>query len=109
MNDIINAADANNIRLYADDTGIFLHGENIYNIINLVRNYFKKLKQWIVCNKLTFNADKSYFSVYHTVNKFVPEGLEEIATGVTIIKRSRTVKYIGLHIDELLNWKTHIA
>ena len=26
INDIINAADVNNIRLYADDTGIFLHG-----------------------------------------------------------------------------------
>ena len=108
MNDIINAADANNIRLYADDTGIFLHGKNIYNLINHVRNNFRRLKQWFVCNTLTLNADKSYFSVYHA-NKFVPEGLEEIATGDTVIKRSRTVKYIGLHIDELLNWKTHIA
>ena len=26
-----------------------------------------------------------------------------------MIKRSRSVKYIGLHIDELRNWKTHIA
>ena len=109
MNDKINTADANNISLYADDSGRFLRGVNIYNLINHVQNYFRRLKQWFVCNKLTLNADKSNSSVYHTVNKFVPERLEEIATGHTIIKRSRTVKYIGLHIDELLNWKTPIT
>ena len=81
----------------------------IYNLINHVRNYFRRLKQWFVCYKLTLNADKSNASVYRTVNTFVPERLEEIATGDTRIKRSRTVKYIGLHIDELLNWKTHIT
>ena len=79
------------------------------NLINHVRNYFRRLKQCFVCHKLTLNDDKSYFRVYHTVDKFVPEGLEKIATGDIITKRSRTVKYIGLHIDELLSWKTHIA
>ena len=59
MNDVINAADANNIRLYADDTGIFLHSKNIYNLINHVENYFTRLKQWFVYNKLTVNADRS--------------------------------------------------
>ena len=81
----------------------------IYNLINHVRSYFWRLKQCFVCHKLTLNDDKSYFRVYHTVDKFVPEGLEEIAAGDTITKRSRTVKYIGLHIVELLSWKTHIA
>ena len=76
----------------------------IYNLITHLRNYSGRLKQWFVYNKLKLNADKSYFSVFHTVNKFVSEGLEEIATGDTMIKRSRTVKDIGLHIEKLLNW-----
>ena len=105
MNDIINAADANNIRLYADDTGIFLHWTNIYNLINHVRNCFRRIKQWCVCNKLASNDDNSYFSGILLTNL----SPKDFASGDTIIKWSRTVKYIALHIDELLNWKTHIA
>ena len=54
-------------------------------------------------------SHQSCMSLHIGTNNIVPEGLEEIATGDTVIKRSRTVKYIGLHIDELLNWKAHIA
>ena len=109
MNDIVNAADANNIRLYADDTGIFLHGRNLSNLINRTREYFRKLQKWFMCNRLTLNATKSYFSIYHTVNKPIPEGLDEIVIGNMKIQRSRTVKYIGLHIDEMLNWNVHVS
>ena len=94
MNDIVNAADANNIRLYADDTGIFLHGRNLSNLINRTREYFRKLQKWFMCNRLTLNATKSYFSIYHTVNKPIPEGLDEIVIGNMKIQRSRTMKYI---------------
>ena len=33
MNDIVNSVNANNIRLYADDTGVFMHNKNIHNLI----------------------------------------------------------------------------
>ena len=109
MNDIVNAADAKNIRLYADDTGIFLHGTNLSNLINRTREYFRKLQKWFMCNLLTFNATKSCFSIYHTVNKPIPEGLDEIVIGNMKIQRSRTMKYIGLHIDEMLISNVHIS
>ena len=32
MNDIVKSVNANNIRLYADDTGIFMHNKNIHNL-----------------------------------------------------------------------------
>ena len=36
---MINAADADNLRLYAEDTGILLHNRNINNLVGNARTY----------------------------------------------------------------------
>ena len=56
INDIINVADANNMRLYADDTGLFLHNRNINNLVGHAWTYLRKLFKWFTCNKLTVNG-----------------------------------------------------
>ena len=108
MNDIVKSINANKIRLYTDDTAVFTHNKNIHNLIKQAKTYFKKLQNWFFCNKLTLNCSKSYFSIFHTKNKHVPEGLNEIVVDDVTIKRSASVKYIGLHVDENLNWNVHI-
>ena len=108
INDIINVADANNIRLYADDTRIFLHNRNINNLVGHARTYLRKLFKWFTCNKLTVNGNKPYFTVFHTKKKDVPEELQSIEIDDIEIQRSYSVKYIGLHIDEKLKWDVRI-
>ena len=108
MNDIVNSVNAKNIRLYADNTGVFVHNKNIHNPIKQAKTSFRKLQKWFLCNKLTLNCSKSYFSIFHTKNKHIPEGLDEIVVDDATIKISASVKYIGLHIDENLNWNVHI-
>ena len=108
MNDIVNSVNANNIRLYADDTGVFMHNKNIHHLIKQAKSSFRKLQKWFLCNKLTLNCSKSYFSIFHTKNKHIPEGFDEIVVDDVTIKRSASVKYIGLHIDKNLNWNVHI-
>ena len=41
MNDIVKA---NKIRLYADDTGVFMHNKNIHNLIKQAKTSFRKLQ-----------------------------------------------------------------
>ena len=115
MNDIVKSANAINIRLYADDTGVFMHNKNIHNlIIKQSKTSSRKLQNWFLCNKLTLNCSKSFFSIFRTKNKHVPEGLNKIVVDDVAIKRSASVEYIGLHIDEKWNvmyistpWKWH--
>ena len=66
MNYIVKSVNANNIRLYTDDTGIFMHNKNKHNLIKQAKTSFRKLQQWFLCNKLTLNCSKSYFSIFHT-------------------------------------------
>ena len=63
-------------------------------------------KLWIERNGK--NCSKSYFSIFHTKNKYIPDGLNDIVVDDVTIKRSASVKHIGLHIDENLNWNVHI-
>ena len=48
MNDIVNSVNANNIRLYADDTGVFMHNKNIHNLIKQAKTSFRKLQKMVL-------------------------------------------------------------
>ena len=50
--------------------------------------------------KLTLNCSKSYFSIFSYKYKHVPEDQDKIVVDDVTIKRSASVKYIGLHIDK---------
>ena len=87
---------------------MFQHDKNLYRLLDTVKTNFAKLREWFECNKLTINHTKSNFSIYHTKNRNVPQDITEIRIGDIIIKRETCVKYIGLNIDEQLNWKGHV-
>ena len=88
MNDIVNSVNANNIRLYADDTCVFMHNKNIHNLIKQAKTSFRKLQKWFLYNKLTLNCSTSYFNIFRAKNKHIPEGLNEIVVDDVTIKRS---------------------
>ena len=48
------------------------------------------------------------FLLFHTRNKPVPSDFEFIKIDDIIIQRSRTIKYLGTHLDETLNWNEHV-
>ena len=58
----VNSLNANDIRLYVDDTGVFMHNKNIHNLIKQANTSFRKLHKWL-CNKLSFNRS-NLISVY---------------------------------------------
>ena len=88
INDMQHAVDPNYLRLFADDTGIFLHNRHLGTLVNNSKTYFKNLKKWFACNKRTLNESKTLFYIFHTKNKHVPIELTEIEMDSTIIRRT---------------------
>ena len=111
MNDIQFAADPEKIRLFADDTGIFLSHKNLNQLIVDSEQFLIRLYNWFQDNKLTLNHKKSYFSIFHSKKRTIPRDLTfiEIPEIGVKIDRSNSVKYIGLILDEKLNFKDHTA
>jgi hypothetical protein len=63
--------------------------------------------KWLSANKLSFNADKTKFMIFDAsddIEKIVVE-----VNGVEFtIKECKTTKYLGLMVDNKLNFKSHI-
>ena len=108
INDIQNAVGAECVRLFADDTALYMVNTDLNALISSVKVKIQQLFKWCICNKLTINIDKTYFVLFHTINKPVPDGFTEIATTHMTIKRATEMKYLGLVLDEKLNYNEHV-
>ena len=108
INDIQYAVGAECVRLFADDTALIMVNNDLKVMISNVKMKIQQMVKWCICNKLTINSDKTYFVFFHTVNKPVPDDLIEIVTPQMTIKRATEMKYLGLLLDEKLNYNEHV-
>ena len=108
VNDIHVAAPDCLIRLFADDTNVFICDENCSNLTNKAEQAIGKLKEWFDANKLTLHLGKTTYTVFHcryTGNDCCPQ---YFYVNNTKICRAPCVKYLGVLIDEKLSWQQHI-
>ena len=64
----------------ADDTVLFLQGNDLMELIADITVKFNNLYDWCISNKLTINSEKTQLMVFHTPNKPMPNNLYEIGT-----------------------------
>jgi hypothetical protein len=92
------------LRLFADDTNLFVSGSNLTDVFNTTQDILNTLCQWFKDNQLTLNIDKTCYSVF--TNKAIPEC--SLLIDNVLIKRENSVRYLGMYLDEKLNFKSHI-
>ena len=102
INDIQHAVEAECVRLFADDTALYMVNTDLKVLISFVKVKVQQTSKWRICNKLTINIDKTYFVLSHTINKPGPDGFTEIATTHMTIKPATEMKYWGYF--ETKNW-----
>ena len=97
------------IRLFADDTNIFIEHTDINSLMENAKEIITYLNLWFKTNKLTLNINKTNFIIFTTKSKReqmdIPNTLQ---IENIIINRITHTKYLGLIIDEQLSWKEHI-
>ena len=64
INDIHKSVGDNVLRLFADDTNVFVSGNSLDQIVNDAENKLKLLDQWFKANQLTLNVDKTCFTLF---------------------------------------------
>ena len=94
------------IRLYADDTFLCLQHEDIKVLEREVNLELKKVYQWLVSNRLTLNISKSKYMLVSKRKNALGEFTIKINN--TALEKCETYKYLGVHFDKNLNWKSHI-
>ena len=68
-NDICNAIPESILRLFADDTNLFVHDKNIETLISVANIQLQKLNDWFLANKLSLNIQNVIKHVSHYSQK----------------------------------------
>ena len=68
------------------------------------------IDQWLTSNKLSLNAKKNKYSFFHKPSKKddIPLMLPTLTISNHVIERQKFINFLGVLLDENLNWKEHI-
>ena len=87
-----NANPSSKVRIFADDTNVFFHCNNINELIEIGQKIMNQLHTWFTANKLTLNTDKSSFTIFRTKRKVINNLPEHLEFSDLKIKRTSFVK-----------------
>nr|CAI5840509.1 unnamed protein product [Callosobruchus analis] len=95
------------ISTYADDTNILVQGQTISDLKYRTAEVFNVSKEWFTKNKLIINPEKTNLVLFKT-NKANLNAPETLNIGDIPVTMSKTVKFLGLLVDDTLSWSEHV-
>lgn len=94
------------LQLYADDAVVTCSGKDPLIVAAHVEEDLQNLNAWFNDNKLQINTNKTKYLVFQTNHANSPK--IKIHLEGNEIEEVDNIKYLGLHIDNKLNWNNHI-
>ena len=109
INDLSNATSLN-LLSFADDTTVYLSGSDMKIMSDIANDELAKLSDYFCANKLCFNVDKTQLSIFGPNQNMVRfQNFKVKLNNKEISMVVNPVKFLGIFIDQHLNWKYHIA
>ena len=93
--------------MYADDTTLFCGINNIQNLENTLNAELRKITDWVAANKLSLNAGKTKFMVFHSDKKIVM--YPKLLINDVEIECVDCFNFLGLQLNHILKWNKHIS
>ena len=92
---------------YADDTVVFTHGKNIYEIEKSLQNDLDSLHSWFSDNGLFINLKKTIYTFYGSKSKLANVRDLSLTIENTNLERAVNYTYLGITLDEQLSYEQH--
>ena len=128
INDMFKSSELTSL-LFADDTACLASHENIDELFEFCNTELKKLTDWFAANKISVNAKKCKYIIFHNKGKKINTDnlkismssnefnsstdlsnvihLDRVTSG-SAVQELRTYKYLGILLDENLNFTKHV-
>lgn len=106
MNDLKRALQRVEVNLFADDTVLFVAGDNINECFDIMNAELSNFSEWLRWKKLQLNVNKTKCMIVTTRRIHNYSGSVQIDGEE--IERVETIKYLGVMLDEKLNFNEHI-
>ena len=114
-NDLPKSVNFSKTILFADDTTIYSTGSDKNVLFRQIKEDLTSLIDWFRANKLSLNISKTNYVVFHPkrikINDNIFSNDPPLKFGNEVIERKTFVKFLGLLLDENLDWSkqcTHI-
>ncbi len=107
-NDLPNSMNTSQCILFADDTTVYKSSPNIIDAIVAIESDLANLYDWFCANKLSLNVSKTNFILFTPKTANQPINQETIKLGNQEIQRVNCAKFLGVYIDDELQWDKHI-
>ena len=91
---------------FANDTNLYIN-KSMKRINKHINHDLSLIVQWLRSNKISLNADKTELVIFSPKRKQITKHLNFRISGQKI-EISTRVKYLGIQIDQHLNWNEHI-
>ena len=102
INDLPNSSGKLNFRMFADDSNIFYSHKDPMVMEDIVNTELDLVFNYCKVNKLTINFKKTHFIIFKSARKKIDK------LNISHIDQKEHVKYLGVYIDQHLNWEQHI-
>jgi len=106
INDCVKVANSLHFVMFADDTNIFQSDTDIELLNRNMNSELGKLSKWFKANKLSLNISKTKFMLFTRRKNVHPDF--KLYIDNREIDRVESMKFLGVLIDEHINWKEHI-
>jgi hypothetical protein len=107
INDIVKSSKLFKFTLFADDTSLYYSCKNTNNLESLMNTELSKISDWLSANKLSLNVGKSKLLYYTIKNRNCLKDIK-IKINDEILKEVDSAKYLGVLMDNKLNWNLHV-
>jgi len=108
INDLQNSSSVFEFHLFADDSNLFCKNKKLQELESTINNQLIFVNSWLCANKLSLNVDKSSFVIFHPPQKKMNYNLN-ININSENLKQETQIKYLGIMLDNNLNWKPHVS
>ena len=109
VNDIMQCSEILHYILFADDTNLFYSSCDYVDLMKTVNSELAKLSEWFRANRLSLNVAKTNYILFGNRKKCISDARFAICIDNNTIERVPFTKFLGVYVDEDLNWKQHTA
>ena len=112
INDLPNCTNLN-ILSYADDTTFYTSGNDLNHIASKINSQLIQISGWLRANKLSLNIAKTKYMIFSPTSQVVSDNFRIEIEGTPVSRigsnqAEKSIKFLGLHIDENLCWDQHV-
>ena len=108
MNDLPSCLKHSEVILFADDTTLYASSKNIVQLYADINSDLADLIEWFRANKLSLNTSKTHYMLFSPVKGVYNSVQHTVKIDSDVIARKHHCKFLGIMIDDKLNWSEHI-